>query len=134
MLAAVLEKHTSLSFDSREIYINVVGGLRLTEPAIDLAVVAALISSERQVALPLRSCFFGEVGLTGEVRGASLAGERVKEAVKLGFKHIYLPRSNEKYLADLKVSGVEFHFVREVSELEARFGKVRAPAPSEMEL
>src|SRR6185312_15755226 len=98
MLAAVLEKHTSLSFVHRDIYANVVGGLRLSEPACDLALVAALISSERQVPLPAGSCFFGEVGLTGEVRGANLALERVKEAVKLGFKHIYLPASNEKYL------------------------------------
>lgn len=126
MLAAVLEKHTSLSFTNRDIYTNVVGGLRLTEPAVDLALVAALVSSERQVPLPAGSCFFGEVGLTGEVRGANLAVERVKEAVKLGFKHIYLPASNRKYLsgADFTKAAAssEFHFVREVGEIEARLG------------
>jgi DNA repair protein RadA/Sms len=121
MLAAVLEKHTSLEFASREIYANVVGGLRLSEPAVDLALVAALISSERQVPLPAGSCFFGEVGLTGEVRGASLATERVKEAIKLGFKQIFLPRSNERYIQEFKNSKAEFHFIREVSEIEARF-------------
>lgn len=127
MLAAVLEKHTSLSLSNREIYTNVVGGLRLSEPAVDLALVAALVSSERQVPLPVGSCFFGEVGLTGEVRGASLAVERVKEAIKLGFQHIYLPASNEKYLnsssADFKKQspGVQFHFIREVAQIEQKF-------------
>ncbi|MBX3022182.1 MAG: DNA repair protein RadA [Bdellovibrionales bacterium] len=123
MLAAVLEKHMSLSFSNRDIYANVVGGLRLSEPAVDLALVAALLSSERQIPLPASSCFFGEVGLTGEVRGASLAIERVKEAIKLGFKHIYLPLSNEKYAkSEFRDAGVEFHFVREVSDLENRLG------------
>jgi DNA repair protein RadA/Sms len=120
MLAAVLEKHTSLSFTNRDLYANVVGGLKLSEPAVDLALVAAMISSERQVPLPQSSCFFGEVGLTGEVRGASLAIERVKEAVKLGFKNIYLPASNEKYLhtSDLGKSLPTFHWITEVAQLE----------------
>lgn len=125
MLAAVLEKHTSLSLVHRDIYTNVVGGLRLSEPAVDLALVAALVSSERQIPLPGSSCFFGEVGLTGEVRGASLAVERVKEAVKLGFKNIYLPASNEKYL-NLKEPGVKFHWISEVSQLETKFGAAGA--------
>lgn len=121
MLAAVLEKHTSLSFINRDIYTNVVGGLKLSEPAVDLALVAALVSSERQIPLPAGSCFFGEVGLTGEVRGAGLAVERVKEAVKLGFKHIYLPASNEKYMS-VKEPKVTFHWINEVSQLEMKFG------------
>ena len=122
MLAAVLEKHTSLSLTHKEIYANVVGGLRLSEPAVDLALVAALVSSERQVALPAQSCFFGEVGLTGEVRGANLATERVKEALKLGFKHIFLPASNERYVSssEFKKAAAEFHFVREVGEIDQR--------------
>lgn len=124
MLAAVLEKHTSISLANRDIYANVVGGLKLSEPAVDLALVAALMSSERQSSLPPGSCFFGEIGLTGEVRGANLALERVKEAVKLGFKHIYLPNSNQRYLEvkDFTKSGAEFHWVREVSDLEKLFG------------
>ena len=128
MLAAVLEKHTSLSLSHRDIYCNVVGGLRLTEPALDLALVAALLSSERQIPLPQQSCFFGEVGLTGEVRGAALGLERVKEAVKLGFKRIYLPASNERYLnlKELGGSQPELHWIQEVSQLEANFSKVAA--------
>jgi DNA repair protein RadA/Sms len=119
-----LEKYTSLSFAHRDIYTNVVGGLRISEPAVDLALVAALVSSEMQLPLPASSCFFGEVGLTGEVRAANLALERVKEAVKLGFKNIYLPASNEKYL-NLKEAGaqnVSMHWIRDISQLENKFG------------
>lgn len=121
MLAAVLEKHTSLSLSNRDIYANVVGGLKISEPAVDLAMIAALISSERQIPLPQGSCFFGEIGLTGEVRGASMAVERVKEAVKLGFKHIFLPASNEKYLNAKDYPSVSFQWIKEISQLENRF-------------
>jgi len=124
MLAAVLEKHTDLSFVHRDIYANVVGGLRITEPAVDLALVASLMSSEQQVPLPASSCFFGEIGLTGEVRAANLALERVKEAIKLGFKNIYLPASNQKYL-DLKDAGAtasNLHWIRDLAELERKIG------------
>jgi len=130
MLSAVLEKHTSVSLSNRDIYANVVGGLKISEPAVDLAMVAALISSERQVALPQGSCFFGEVGLTGEVRGASLATERVKEAVKLGFKHIYLPASNQRYLNPSDFPKAEFHWIHEISQMEAKFGGGPKPAKS----
>jgi DNA repair protein RadA/Sms len=128
MLAAVLEKYSSLSFLNRDIYANVVGGLRLTEPAVDLALVAALMSSERQLPLPASSCFFGEVGLTGEVRGASLALERVKEAVKLGFQNIYLPASNQKYLSLNDLGGSpNFHWIQEVGQLQVKLGAKNEP-------
>jgi DNA repair protein RadA/Sms len=126
MLAAVLEKHTGLSFVHRDIYANVVGGLKISEPAVDLAMVAALVSSELQVALPAHSCFFGEVGLTGEVRGASLVAERVKEAVKLGFKKIFLPASNQRYLNEKDFKDAQFVWIKEVRDLESLFsGGVR---------
>lgn len=122
MLTAVLEKHTSVGLSNRDIYANVVGGLKISEPAVDLALVAALISSERQVPLPHGSCFFGEVGLTGEVRGANLAVERVKESVKLGFRQIYLPASNEKYLSVKDYPHATFHWIHEVRQIESKFG------------
>lgn len=128
MLSAVLEKHTGVSLSDRDIYTNVVGGLKISEPAVDLALVAALVSSERQVPLPAGSCFFGEVGLTGEVRGASLVVERVKEAVKLGFTEIYLPASNEKYLDVKDFPRAKFHWIREVAQLEAKFGRTSGGA------
>jgi len=134
MLAAVLDKYTSISLSNRDLYTNVVGGLKVSEPAVDLALVAALISSDRQVPLPAGACFFGEVGLTGEVRGANLAVERVKEAAKLGFKRVYLPASNERYVKAQDYKGVEFIWVRDVADLERRFGgtgvsRPRRPAP-----
>lgn len=121
MLSAVLEKHTKISLSNRDIYANVVGGLRITEPAADLALVAALVSSEMQVPLPAGSCFFGEVGLTGEVRGANLALERVKEAIKLGFKYIYLPASNKKYLNTKDFKAATFRWISDVSEVPPSF-------------
>ncbi len=69
--------------------------------------------------------FFGEVGLTGEVRGANLAVERAKEAAKLGFKKIFLPASNQRYMVEKDFKDVEFVWIREVGEIESRFGGTR---------
>lgn len=121
MLLAVLEKHTSLTFISRDVYANVVGGLRLSEPASDLALAAALISSECQVLLPAGSCFFGEVGLTGEVRAANFSEDRVREAVKLGFSKVYLPASNQKNFDSktAKKLGADLIWIRQIQDLES---------------
>jgi len=85
MLLAVLEARCGLSFSSAEVYLNVAGGYRLTDPAADLAVAAALVSALADKPLPLRSVWFGEVSLAGEVRPVAHAGLRLKEAAKLGF-------------------------------------------------
>jgi DNA repair protein RadA/Sms len=118
MLLAVLERHSRLSLIQKDVYVNVVGGLRLTEPGSDLAMAAALLSSEMKRPLPASSCFFGEVGLTGEVRACSFAVERIKEAEKLGFQRIYLPASNEKYLEGKPAKGVKYIFLKEVNDLQ----------------
>ncbi len=117
MLLAVLEKHSRLSLAQKDVYVNVVGGLRLTEPGSDLALAAALISSEVKKPLPASSCYFGEIGLTGEVRACSFATERIKEAEKLGFQKIFLPASNEKYLDKKPAKGVKYVFLKEVQDL-----------------
>jgi DNA repair protein RadA/Sms len=85
MLLAVLEARCGLNFSSAEVYLNVSGGYRLADPAADLAVAAALISALADKPLPLRSAFFGEVSLAGEVRPVAHAGLRLREAAKLGF-------------------------------------------------
>jgi DNA repair protein RadA/Sms len=85
MLLAVLESRCGLNFSSAEVYLNVSGGYRLADPAADLAVAAALISALADKPLPLRSAFFGEVSLAGEVRPVAHAGLRLREAAKLGF-------------------------------------------------
>jgi DNA repair protein RadA/Sms len=91
LLLAVLERYTSLQFSDRDVFVNLVGGLSLREPALDLAVTAALLSSTADRALPTDLVIFGEIGLLGEVRAVSRAAERVREAAALGFHRVALP-------------------------------------------
>ena len=89
MIIAVLGVRFGLNLASHEVYLSVAGGLRITEPAADLAVAAALISAASNKPLPQGSIFFGEVGLSGEVRKVSQTEARIKEATKLGFQQMY---------------------------------------------
>ena len=98
---AVLDKHAGLNLAQHDVFVNVVGGLKLIEPGADLAVIASMISSLRDFAMDAEMCFLGEVGLTGEVRPVSFAEIRVKEALKLGFRKFFLPRGNKKHLEEL---------------------------------
>ena len=91
MLLAVLEARCGVGFVGRDVYLNVAGGLRISEPAADLAAAAALISSALDVALPQDCVVFGEVSLSGEVRNVSRADTRLKEAAKLGFGRALAP-------------------------------------------
>jgi DNA repair protein RadA/Sms len=94
ILLAVLEKTTGETFLSHDVYLNIAGGIELEEPAVDLAIVAALVSSKRNRAMDPSLAVFGEVGLLGEVRGVSQPGLRAKEAKALGFEAVVLPSSN----------------------------------------
>lgn len=89
MILAVLETRCGLSFANKDVYLNVAGGLKLTEPAADLAIAAALISANKNCPVPKGSIFFGEIGLAGEVRGVNNPDLRLKEATKLGFDQAY---------------------------------------------
>ncbi len=100
MISAVLDRHLDLRLSQQDIFINVVGGLKLIEPSSDLAVAAAILSTDARKELHPNAVFFGEVGLTGEVRAVSFAEQRLREAVKLGFKNFYAPASNAKHLND----------------------------------
>jgi DNA repair protein RadA/Sms len=91
MLLAVLETRAGLRFSDKEVYLNIAGGIRISEPAADLAVVAALISALFDQPLPADAVFFGEIGLSGEVRGVARGDARLKEAEKLGFSASYAP-------------------------------------------
>ena len=93
LLVAVLEG-AGLPLSSREVFVSCTGGIEISEPAADLAVVGALASSARGQALPERSVFFGEIGLLGEVRRVPAAASRLKEAAALGFRTVYLPSGN----------------------------------------
>ena len=110
MLIAVLSKRAGLNLANMDAYINVAGGIRVTEPSVDLAVCAALISAFKNKAIPGDTVIFGEVGLSGEVRAVPQAYDRVREAVKLGFSRVIMPEINIK---GLKRSG------KDVSSLNA---------------
>ncbi len=97
MLVAVLSSRCRLSFANRDVYLNVAGGLRIVEPAIDLAVIAAIISAYKQKPLSAGSVFFGEISLSGEVRQSHCAYIRAKEAKKLGFSEIYCSYKTEDF-------------------------------------
>lgn len=98
MLLAVLEKRNGLPFAQNDVFLNIAGGIRVDDPAIDLAIVSALISSLEDVAIPTSICFAGEVGLSGEIRAVNRIEQRIQEANRLGFKEIYISKYNTKGL------------------------------------
>jgi len=98
MLLAVLEKRGGFPFGTQDVFLNLAGGLKVSDPAMDLGVVAALISSLEDLSLPPDYCFTGEVGLSGEVRAVSKIEQRIQEAARLGFKRIYISKYNTKGL------------------------------------
>ncbi|MBO5238770.1 MAG: DNA repair protein RadA [Lachnospiraceae bacterium] len=102
LLMAVLEKRAGIHLGTCDAYVNLTGGIRLSEPAIDLGIVLALVSSYRNRPVDEHTIIFGEVGLTGEVRGVNMAEQRVKEAAKLGFTTCILPASNAANIRDIK--------------------------------
>jgi DNA repair protein RadA/Sms len=86
----------------QDIFVNVAGGVRVDEPAVDLGIIAAVASSQKEKSLDPKTVFFGEVGLAGEIRGISQAETRVREAGKLGFERCILPASNSSQLAHIR--------------------------------
>ncbi len=96
LLIAVLEKRCGLAFYNQDVYMNAMGGIRLNEPAVDLALCSALASAYKNVPVDKYTAVFGEVGLTGEVRGVTFAEKRVNECVKMGFKRVIFPAKNFK--------------------------------------
>ena len=96
MLLAVLEKRAGFRLGSKDVFLNIAGGLRISDPACDLAVIAAILSSNFDISLSADSCFSAEVGLSGEIRPVSQVERRIAEAAKLGFKKIYISSFNKK--------------------------------------
>lgn len=118
MLLAVIIKHLGLRLYQNDVFINVVGGLKITETAVDLAIAASLISSDQNQPVGSNTCYFGEIGLTGEVRGVSFPDLRLKEAIKLGFDVFYLPKSNKKHLKNFEVpKHCRIHWVDNIRDL-----------------
>ena len=122
MLLAVLEKRCGYFFSSLDAYINVIGGLKLDEPAADLAVSLALVSSLKDIVVAEDVLAFGEVGLTGEIRSVNHADMRVSEAARLGFKKCILPYHNLKNLVVPPDSDIEIMGVRTIRDAVAALG------------
>ena len=116
MLLAVLHRHAGVACGDQDVFVNAVGGVRISEPAADLAVLLAIASSLRARALPKGFLAFGEVGLAGEVRPAPRGQERLREAAKLGFSVAVVPRANAPKKADAALQGLRIHAVERVEE------------------
>ncbi len=108
MLLAVLEKRARFKLGQKDVFLNIAGGLKVADPALDLAVVAAVMSSNFDLMIPRRTAFAGEVGLSGEIRTVNRMDQRVAEAQKLGFETIYVPAGNLKGVkSDFRIRVIE---------------------------
>ena len=122
MLLAVLEKRCGYFFSSMDAYVNVIGGLRLDEPATDLALALALVSSLKDIVVSEELIAFGEVGLTGEIRSVNRAAMRVTEASRLGFRRCIIPYHNLKGLVLPKDCDIEIIAVKNIREAVSALG------------
>ena len=107
MLLAVLEKRVGFKLLQKDVFVNIAGGLRVNDPAIDMAVLAAVLSSNMDIALDEQTCITGEVGLAGEIRPVNRIDQRIREAEKLGFKTIIVPRGQKYNTQNLNIQVVE---------------------------
>jgi len=117
LLLAVLHRHASIACFDQDVFVNAVGGVRITEPAADLAVLMAIVSSLKNKPLPAQLVVFGEVGLAGEVRPVQRGQERLREAAKLGFTHALIPHANRP---KQPIAGIEVMPVRRIDEAVIR--------------
>ncbi len=97
MLLAVLEKRAGFKLLAKDVFLNIAGGIRINDPATDLAVICSILSSNIDIAINHKTCFAGEVGLTGEIRGVNRIEQRIAEAAKLGFNKIFIPKLNKGF-------------------------------------
>ncbi|MBK7898256.1 MAG: DNA repair protein RadA [Azonexus sp.] len=121
MLLAVLHRHAGVACYDQDVFVNAVGGVRISEPAADLAVVLAIVSSLRNKPLPSKLVVFGEVGLAGEIRPAPRGQERLKEAAKLGFTRALVPEANRPRQA---IAGLEVVAVSRVEDAVSRLAEL----------
>jgi DNA repair protein RadA/Sms len=117
MLLAVLEKRCGYFFSINDVFLNLAGGIRVDDPAIDLSIVVSLISSLMDVSIPSNICFAGEVGLSGEIRAVQRIEQRIQEADRLGFKEIYVSKYGMKGI-DTKRYGIKIFTLGKVEELK----------------
>lgn len=116
MLLAVLEKRVGFRLATKDVFLNIAGGIRVSDPALDLAVVMAVLSSNIDTTLPHDAVFAGEVGLSGEIRAISRIEQRISEAEKLGFQQIFIPKGNQKSLTKT-TTNIQIKFVSKISDI-----------------
>ena len=116
MLLAVLEKRVGFKLAQKDVFLNIAGGIKVNDPALDMAVIAAIISSNVDIPIKRRVCVTGEVGLSGEIRQVTRLEQRITEAEKLGFEHIVVPANNMKGIdpTKLRINIVEASKVEDV--------------------
>lgn len=114
LLMAVLEKKVGLRLAASDAYVNIAGGMKMTEPAIDLGICLAIVSSAKDMVIPDNVMVFGEVGLSGEIRAVNMAGQRVQEAKKLGFGTVVLPEVCRSSVG--KVEGINLVYVSQIRD------------------
>jgi len=119
MILAVLEARCGMAFSGSEVYLNMAGGIRITEPAADLAVAAALISALQGRAVPAEAVFFGEIGLSGEIRAVSQPDQRLKEAAKLGFTEACITDRTGSKKKQTVIEGMSIQEIRHLDDLIA---------------
>jgi DNA repair protein RadA/Sms len=125
MLLAVLEKRCGFNLGAKDVFLNITGGIRVEDPAIDLGLAAAIISSHEDIPIPFKTCFAGEIGLSGEIRAVNRVEQRIAEAQKLGFEQIFISKYNlpsaaqDKKRIDLSRYKID---VKAVSRIEEVFG------------
>jgi len=118
MLLAVLEKRAGFKLAAKDVFINITGGITIDDPAIDLAVIAAILSSNEDFPLPNDHCFAGEVGLSGEIRPVTRIGQRIMEAEKLGFSKIFISKQNK---ISTTIKGIEVVLISKIEDITELF-------------
>jgi DNA repair protein RadA/Sms len=116
MLLAVLEKRNGFRISSKDVFLNITGGIKVDDPAIDLGVICAVLSSNEDIAIGAKTCFAAEVGLTGEIRPVTRIDQRISEAAKLGFEEIFVSKYNMKGL-EKKNFGIKVHPVSRIDQV-----------------
>jgi len=129
MLLAVLEKRCGFNLGAKDVFINITGGIRVEDPAIDLGIAAAIVSSHEDMPVPFKTCFAGEIGLSGEIRAVNRVEQRIAEAQKLGFEQIFISKYNlpsggqDKKRIDLSKYKIDIKVVSRIEEVfEILFG------------
>ena len=107
MLLAVLEKRVGFKLLQKDVFVNIAGGIKVNDPAIDLPVLAAVLSSNMDIALDVKTCLTGEVGLAGEIRLVNRIDQRIREAEKLGFERIIIPAGQKYNTHGLQIKVIE---------------------------